>query len=110
MNSIVSVAMKAGTFSCVTSTPLTSPMATPATTAARIAHPTGRSKCDGAYAMEKTVATRPRMEPTDRSSSLLTITKVMPTAITPNRAVSRRTAENASVVPKKAGLIQTPTR
>jgi hypothetical protein len=42
--------------------------------------------------------------------SLLAMTKVMPTAITPNRAVSRSSAWSASVVPKKAGLRIAPAR
>ena len=33
--------------------------------------------------MPKIVAVNPKVEPTDRSSSRLTMTKVMPTAITP---------------------------
>jgi hypothetical protein len=33
--------------------------------------------------MPKIVAVKPKVEPTERSSSLLAITKVMPTAITP---------------------------
>ena len=82
-NSMVSVAMNAGTLSQVTSTPLIRPMASPVTRHARTAAQAGRSKCVGANAIENTTATRPKVEPTDRSRSRLTMTKVMPTAITP---------------------------
>jgi hypothetical protein len=51
----------------------------------------------------------PTVEPTERSMSLLAMTKVMPTAMTPKRAVSRSKACRASVVPKKAGLRTAPT-
>ena len=41
------------------------------------------SKYVGAKIMPKIVAVRPNVDPTDRSSSLLTMTKVMPIASTP---------------------------
>ena len=50
------------------------------------------------------------MEPTDRSRSLLTMTKVIPTAMIPTRDVSRSSACSASVDPKKAGLTIAPPR
>ena len=83
-NSMVSVAMKAGTLSQVTSTPLISPTSVPDQHARRRrpSRPPGRNG-SARRAIENTAATRPRVEPTDRSRSRLTMTKVMPTAITP---------------------------
>ena len=84
MNSMVSVAMKDGTWSKVTSDAVDQPDGEPDRERPDDRRPdAGRSKWVGAKAIEKTTATRPRVEPTDRSRSLLTMTKVMPTAITP---------------------------
>ncbi len=80
---MVSVAMKAGTLSQVTSTPLIRPTARPTPRQTSTAAQAGRSKWVGAKAIENTTATRPSVEPTERSRSRLAMTKVMPTAITP---------------------------
>ncbi len=83
MNSMVSVAMNAGTSSTVTSTPLIRPITRPSTRHQKIAAPGPRSRCEEAKVTPNTAAARPRVEPTERSSSLLTMTNVMPTASTP---------------------------
>ncbi len=82
MNNMVSVAMKAGTSRIVTRKPLMRPIATPRTRHQITAVERSEIEALGAKRL-KNVAVRPKVEPTERSSSLLTSTKVMPTAITP---------------------------
>ena len=110
MNRVESVAMKVGTCSQVTRSPLTRPIASPSARQTASANQAEVSCRPGAYRIENTAALSPMVEPTERSRSLLISTKVMPTAITPNCAASRRTACRAEVWPQNLGLIQMPAR
>lgn len=89
MKRTVSVAMNAGTFRMVTSTPLISPISVPSSRQRIADVTTPRSRKFGANSLAKTTATRPYVEPTERSRSLLTMTKVTPTAMMATREVSR---------------------
>ena len=82
ISSMVRVAMKDGTFRMVTSTPLMRPMMVPSTRQKMVAGIGPQSLNCGANRMEKATPIRPLVEPTDRSRSLLMMTKVMPTATT----------------------------
>jgi carbon-monoxide dehydrogenase medium subunit len=78
----VNLTMKDGTLRMVTRTPLIRPIARPSAMQNRVA-PTGPQSLKlGANSSEKATPTRPLIEPTERSRSLLTMTKVMPVAIT----------------------------
>jgi hypothetical protein len=83
MNSMVSVAMKAGTRSVVTSTPLMRPTTIPVTMPGENGHADAGVEValregDGEDGCDQAVGGAD-----DRSRSLLMMTKVMPTAITP---------------------------
>ena len=105
MNSMVSVAMKAGTCSTVTSTPLTRPTTTPSARQHSTDAIGPRSRREEANATANTVADKPAVEPMERSSSRLTMTKVVPTASTPYTDASRSTENSAPPEPKKCGLM-----
>ena len=74
--------MKDGTLRMVTSTPLMRPIASPSVRQASTAGTGPQSWKVGANRIENTTPMSPLVEPTDRSRSRLTMTKVMPTAIT----------------------------
>ena len=102
MKSMVSITMKAGTRRTVTSVPFRSPIPAP-------------GQADDTEGHDPEVKEARREEPredhtrspsiaTERSRSLLTMTKVIPTAMMPTLVASRSTAWSAPVEPKNAGL------